>query len=268
VQHHHAHIAAVAAEHGVTEPILGLALDGVGLGSDGSAWGGELLRVEGSEFSRLGHLSPLPLPGGDKAAKEPWRMAAAALFRLRRTEEIPLRFPSQPLARQLHVLLEHDVHCPPTTSLGRWFDAAAGLLGAREVMAYEGQAAMLLEGLAEGAGEVEPLADGYSLDESGRLDLLPLLARLADEPDAAFGAALFHATLAQALADWTERAARREGLTTVALGGGCFLNHILSRNLTRLLTERGLTVLTANQAPPNDGGLSLGQAWVAMQQIR
>jgi hydrogenase maturation protein HypF len=158
------------------------------------------------------------------------------------------------------VLLEHDVHCPPTTSLGRWFDAAAGLLGAREVMAYEGQAAMLLEGLAEGAGEVEPLADGYSLDESGRLDLLPLLARLADEPDAAFGAALFHATLAQALADWTERAARREGLTTVALGGGCFLNHILSRNLTRLLTERGLTVLTANQAPPNDGGLSLGQA--------
>ena len=268
VQHHHAHIAAVVAEHGVTEPILGLALDGVGLGSDGSAWGGELLRVEGSEFSRLGHLSPLPLPGGDKAAKEPWRMAAAALFRLRRTEEIPLRFPSQPLARQLHVLLEHDVHCPPTTSLGRWFDAAAGLLGAREVMAYEGQAAMLLEGLAEGAGEVEPLADGYSLDESGRLDLLPLLARLADEPDAAFGAALFHATLAQALADWTERAARREGLTTVALGGGCFLNHILSRNLTRLLTERGLTVLTANQAPPNDGGLSLGQAWVAMQQIR
>jgi hydrogenase maturation protein HypF len=268
VQHHHAHIAAVVAEHGVTEPILGLALDGVGLGSDGSAWGGELLRVEGSEFSRLGHLSPLPLPGGDKAAKEPWRMAAAALFRLRRTEEIPLRFPSQPLARQLHVLLEHDVHCPPTTSLGRWFDAAAGLLGAREVMAYEGQAAMLLEGLAEGAGEVEPLADGYTLDDSGRLDLLPLLAHLADGPDAAYGAALFHATLARALADWTERAAHQAGLTTVALGGGCFLNHILSRNLTRLLTERNLTVLDARQAPPNDGGLSLGQAWVAMQQIR
>jgi hydrogenase maturation protein HypF len=268
VQHHHAHIAAVAAEHGVSEPILGLALDGVGLGSDGQAWGGELLRVEEGGFTRLGHLSPLPLPGGDKAAKEPWRMAAAALFKLGRTDEIPRRFPGQPMARQLHVMLERDLHCPPTTSLGRWFDAAAGLLGAREVMAYEGQAAMLLEGLAEAAGDVEPLADGYSLDDSGRLDLLPLLARLADEPDAAHGAALFHATLAHALADWTERAARREGLTTIALGGGCFLNHILTRDLTRLLTERNLTVLDARQAPPNDGGLSLGQAWVAMLRSR
>jgi len=291
VQHHHAHIAAVAAEHGVSEPILGLALDGVGLGieetlspnpspqlgegsvmrrsaaSAGTAWGGELLRVDGANFSRLGHLSPLALPGGDKAAKEPWRMAAAALFKLGRSEEIPRRFPGQPLARPLHVMLEHDVHCPPTTSLGRWFDAAAGLLGVREVMAYEGQAAMLLEGLAERGGEVAPWTEGYVLDASGQLDLLPLLARLADETDPARGAALFHATLALALAEWTERAARREGLTTVALGGGCFLNHILSRNLGRLLGERGLTVLEARQAPPNDGGLSLGQAWVAIQSF-
>jgi hydrogenase maturation protein HypF len=268
VQHHHAHIAAVAAEHGATGPLLGLALDGVGLGSDGGAWGGELLRVEGANFSRLGHLSPLPLPGGDKAAKEPWRMAAAALFKLGRTGEISRRFPGQPLARPLHVMLEHDVHCPPTTSLGRWFDAAAGLLGAREVMAYEGQAAMLLEGLAERGGEVAAWAGGYVLDADGQLDLLPLLARLADESDPARGAALFHATLALALAEWTERAARREGLTTVALGGGCFLNHILSRDLGRRLTERGLTVLEARQAPPNDGGLSLGQAWVAMLRSR
>ncbi len=293
VQHHHAHIAAVAAEHGVTEPLLGLALDGVGLGTDGSAWGGELLRLDGAQsgadFTRLGHLSSMPLPGGDKAAKEPWRMAAAALYRLGRADDIPRRFPGQPMARQLHVMLERDLHCPPTTSLGRWFDAAAGLLGAREVMAYEGQAAMLLEGLAEVAGPVMAWDEGYRILDSvipanagiqidaswtpfsdgvtSQLDLLPLLARLADETDAAHGAALFHATLAQALADWTERAARREGLTTIALGGGCFLNHILSRNLTRLLTERGFTVLSARQAPPNDGGLSLGQAWVAMQSI-
>jgi hydrogenase maturation protein HypF len=267
VQHHHAHIAAVAAEHGVSGPILGLALDGVGLGSDGGAWGGELLRVEGAGFTRLGHLSPLALPGGDKAAKEPWRMAAAALFKLGRVDEIPRRFPGQPLARPLRVMLENDVHCPPTTSLGRWFDAAAGLLGAREVMAYEGQAAMLLEGMAEQGGDVAPWTDGYVLNESGQLDLLPLLARLADEPDPVHGAALFHATLALALADWTERAARREGLTTVALGGGCFLNHILSRDLGRLLAERGLAVLEARQAPPNDGGLSLGQAWVAIHSL-
>jgi hydrogenase maturation protein HypF len=265
VQHHHAHIAAVAAEHAITGPILGLALDGVGLGSDGAAWGGELLRVEGADFTRLGHLSLLPLPGGDKAASQPWRMAAAALHLLGRGDEIARRFPGQPAAAQLQKVLVRGLNCPATSSLGRWFDAAAGLLGAREVMAYEGQAAMLLEGLAEKAGVVAPLPGGYVLHDDGRLDLLPLLARLADEQDAAFGAALFHATLAQGLAEWLERAAAGEGLNTVALGGGCFLNHLLSRALTRLLAARGFSVLAARQAPPNDGGLSLGQAWVAMQ---
>ncbi|MDD5390246.1 MAG: carbamoyltransferase HypF [Gallionellaceae bacterium] len=268
VQHHHAHIAAVAAEHGVTGPLLGLALDGVGLGSDGSAWGGELLRVDGADFTRLGNLLPIPLPGGDKAASQPWRMAAAALHLMGRGDEIARRFPEQPAAAQLQQLLERGLNCPPTSSLGRWFDAAAGLLGAREVIAYEGQAAMLLEGLAEKATPVAPLAGGYVLHDDGRLDMLPLLARLVEEQDAAFGAALFHATLAQGLAEWLERAAAREGLSTVALGGGCFLNHILSRELTSLLAARGFTVLSARQAPPNDGGLSLGQAWVAIQKCR
>ena len=274
VQHHHSHVAAVAAEHGVEYPILGLALDGVGLGSDGQAWGGELLRMEGPDeggkFARLGHLTPLPLPGGDKAASQPWRMAAAALFLLGRTDEIPRRFPDQPMAGQLHVMLERDLHCPPTTSLGRWFDAAAGLLGIRDVMAYEGQAAMLLEGLAEQAGEVVPMADGYILHADGHkvtLDLLPLLARLADETDAARGAAFFHATLARALTDWTLQAAESRGLDTIALGGGCFLNHILSRQLAAQLGQRGLRVLEARQIPPNDGGLSLGQAWVAIGSL-
>lgn len=265
VQHHHAHIAAVAAEHGIDEPILGLALDGVGLGSDGSAWGGELLRVEGASFARLGHLTPLPLPGGDKAAKEPWRMAAAALFLLGRADGIPRRFPTQPMAGQLRTMLERGSHCPPTTSLGRWFDAAAGLLGIREAMAYEGQAAMLLEGLAERAGDVAPMAEGYVIHADGRLDLLPLLARLADEKNAVHGAALFHATLAQALAEWASLAAKQQNLSTIALGGGCFLNHILTRTLRTRLRDQGLTVLEARQVPPNDGGLSLGQAWVAMR---
>lgn len=268
VQHHHAHIAAVAAEHGVSGPILGLALDGVGLGSDGTAWGGELLRVDGPRFSRLGHLAPLPLAGGDKAAKEPWRMAAAVLHRLGRGEEIARRFPAQPAAEQLHHLLQRGLNCPSSSSLGRWFDAAAGLLRVREVMAYEGQAAMLLEGLAERAGAIAALDEGYILHDDGRLDLLPLLARLADETDPIRGAGLLHATLAQALADLTERAARQQGVHTVALGGGCLLNAILSRGLRQRLSAHGLTVLEASQVPPNDGGLSLGQAWVAMQHIQ
>jgi hydrogenase maturation protein HypF len=267
VQHHHAHIAAVAADQGETGPLLGLALDGVGLGSDGGAWGGELLRMEGAGFTRLGNLAPIPLPGGDKAAREPWRMAAAALHRLGRGEEIARRFRGQPAAAQLSRLLQRGLNCPPSSSLGRCFDAAAGLLGVREVMAYEGQAAMLLEGLAEGAGDVEALAGGYVLHDDG-LDLLPLLGHLADVGDPVFGAGLFHATLIHALADWVERAARQQGLSSVALGGGCFLNHVLSLGLTQLLAARGLTLLHARQVAPNDGGLSLGQAWVAMQACR
>lgn len=269
VQHHHAHIAAIAAEHGVAGPLLGLALDGVGLGSDGTAWGGELLRVEGAAFTRLGSLIPLPLPGGDRAAREPWRMAAAVLHRLGRGEEIPRRFAGQPQAAGVQRLLATRPTLATTTSMGRCFDAAAGLLGVRAVMSFEGQAAMLLEGLAETAGvdAVAPLADGWRLTEAGALDLLPLFAHLADVRDAAHGAALFHATLAHALADWVGQAAARTGVTQVALAGGCLLNAILVRRLIGLLTRQGLRVYTARQIPPNDGGLSLGQAWVAIQSL-
>ncbi len=268
VQHHHAHIAAVAAEHASPDRMLGLALDGVGLGDDGTAWGGELLLVEGASHSRLGHLSHIPLPGGDKAAREPWRMAAAALFKLGRGDEIGQRFAAQPAAKQLLQLLERGINCPPSSSLGRWFDAAAGLLGVREVMAYEGQAAMLLEGLAAAReGQVAPMPGGFILHADGRLDLLPLLRRLAGETDVAFGAALFHTTLAHALAEWTEHAAQVRGINTVALGGGCFLNQVLASILTEQLERRGIAVLAARQAPPNDGGLSLGQAWITMQTL-
>ena len=267
VQHHHAHLAAVAAEHGHVGPLLGLALDGVGLGSDGQAWGGELLAVDGDSFTRLGHLAPLPLPGGDKAAREPWRMAATALHQLGRQAEITQRFGHHASAAQLPVLIERGLNTPQSTSLGRWFDAAAGLLGVCEVMSYEGQAAMLLEGLAEMVGELPPLNEAYVLHADGRLDLLPLLGWLADGRDAATGAAVFHGTLASALADWVRQAAAQAGIRTVALGGGCFLNHVLTRQLLLRLQVQGLTVLTARQAPPNDGGLSLGQAWIAQQYL-
>jgi hydrogenase maturation protein HypF len=266
VQHHHAHIAAVAAEHRVEGPLLGVALDGVGLGDDGQAWGGELLRVDGARFARLGHLRELRLPGGDRAAREPWRMAAAVLHELGRGGEIAGRFAAQPAAAAVAELLARDVNCPRTSSAGRWFDAAAGLLGVSQVMNYEGQAAMLLEALAARHGDV-PLRAGLWRLDGLVLDLLPLAQRLADERDAAAGAALFHATLAAALAEWIALAARRERLTTVALGGGCLLNRLLGAQLAALLRARGVTVLAAEQAPPNDGGIALGQAWVAQRQL-
>ena len=264
VQHHHAHAAAVLAEHGMQGSTLALSLDGVGTGSDGAAWGGELLSVDGARFERLGHVEPLALPGGDRAANEPWRMAAAALHRIGRTSEISERFASQAAASAVTQMLSADIHCPPTSSMGRMFDAAAGLLGIKAVMAYEGQAAMLMEGLAQRYGDILPLDQGWRI-EQGRLDLLPLLAVLADEKNAERGAALFHATVVAAIADWVRALA--PGARAVVGSGGCFLNQVLVRGLRARLGAQGVQIIEARQVPPNDGGLSVGQAWVALQHL-
>ncbi|KFB66136.1 carbamoyltransferase HypF [Candidatus Accumulibacter vicinus] len=264
VQHHHAHAAAVLAEHGMQGAHLALSLDGVGLGTDGAAWGGELLRVDGARFERLGHLSPLALPGGDRAANEPWRMAAAVLHQLGRNREISERFIGQQAAPAVAQMLASDILCPPTTSMGRIFDAAAGLLGIRSVMAYEGQAAMFMEGLAQCYGDILPLDQGWRIAQ-GRLDLLPLLAVLADEKNAERGAALFHATLAAAIADWVRVLA--PGEKAVVGSGGCFLNQVLVRGLRARLGAQGIKLVEARQVPPNDGGLSVGQAWIALQHL-
>ncbi len=271
VQHHHAHIAAVAAEHGVTVALLGLALDGVGLGSDDAAWGGELLRVDTTGFERLGHFTPLALPGGDAAAREPWRLAAAALHRLGRGHEIETRYGHRRAAVAVHQMLDRGLRCPPTSSAGRWFDAAAALLGAGETSQFEGQAPMRLEALAAGGMATLSAGDGaglVTLQPDGTLDPTPLLARLADEEHGAHGAALFHQALADGLARWVGQAAAQTGLSTVALGGGCFLNALLTALLLPRLQALGLHVLQARQAPPNDGGLALGQAWVALQRLQ
>jgi hydrogenase maturation protein HypF len=265
VQHHHAHIAALCAEHGISEPVLGLALDGVGLGTDGTPWGGELLRVAGADFQRIGHLAPLAMPGGDRAAIEPWRMAAAVLFQLGRSDRIAQRFPKQAGVATIATMLQRGLNCPTTSSMGRLFDAAAGLLGVSEVQEFEAQAAIALQSLAEQHGAVAPLADGYRIDANGALDFLPLLAVLADCKDTAYGAALFHDTLADVLAEWVGLASFRLKISKVALGGGCFHNAILLRRLTDNLVGRGLHVLVARQALSDDSAISLGQAWVAMQ---
>lgn len=267
VQHHHAHIAAVCAEYGVEEPVLGLALDGVGLGDDGGGWGGELLRVHGAESSRLGHLSHLPLPGGDRAAREPWRMAAAALHGMGRGEEIIRRFPDQPAAPTVAAMLARATRCPPTSSAGRLFDAAAALLGVCHVHSYEGEAAMQLEALALQHGAVPPLSAGWRLKADGTLDFLPLLQTLTECDHPGRGAAYFHATLIQGLSAWVKWAAAGQRLETVVLAGGCFLNGILAEGLATALRGFGLRVLLARQLPCNDGAIALGQVWVAAHAL-
>lgn len=271
VQHHHAHIAAVAAEHGAEGPLLGLALDGVGLGTDGHAWGGELLSVDGAGFERLGHLRPLALPGGDRAARDPWRMAAAVLFDLGRGAEIAPRFAEQPGAGTVAAMLEKSLNSPRTSSMGRVFDAAAGLLGICPRMEFEAQAAIALEQQAtayiEAHGWPPPLQDGWHIDGTGQLDLLPLLGALSAEPDTGYGAALFHATLVAALLQWVVRAAEATGIERLACGGGCFFNKLLRAGMVEKVPHTGLQLLLPKQLLPGDTAISLGQAWVAMHLL-
>jgi hydrogenase maturation protein HypF len=273
VQHHHAHIAAVCAEHGEEGCVLGLALDGVGLGTDGSAWGGELLQVQGAHFERLGHLQPLQMPGGDKAAREPWRMASSVLFAAGRGEEIVQRFADQAGAAMVLSQLQRNLNCPETSSMGRVFDAAAGLLGICPVMAFEAEAAILLEKAATAwiaeHGWPVCLSGGYliSEEESGVvLNFRPLLLALADWPadkTVEEAAAVFHASLVAALVDWVSLVARKSGLNKMAVAGGCFFNRLLSSHLPVALESQGLQVLMLKQLSPGDTSIALGQAWIA-----
>jgi hydrogenase maturation protein HypF len=262
VQHHAAHLAAVAAEHRLAGPALGLALDGHGLGLDGGAWGGEMLRLDGGRVDRLGHLAPLPLPGGDKAAREPWRMGVGALVAVGRANLAAALFPKAPLATPLARRIAGGDETLVTTSLGRLFDAVAALLGVREVQDYEGQAAMELEALVDGP---EVLDGGWKL-EDGVLSFAPLLNHIARfRPDARLGASLFHGTLIDGLAALAADGASRTGTATVVLGGGCMMNRVLAEGLTAALAVLGLKPLMARRLPPNDGGLSYGQVALARQ---
>lgn len=268
VQHHHAHAAVVQAEYGLGGDLLvALALDGVGLGSDGNAWGGEVLLLSCAAWQRLDHLPTLPLPGGDIAAREPWRLAAAVLHRLGRADEIEPRFAPHvgaPLARGVRTLLDRNFNCPPSSGAGRWFDAAAGLLGVSTRQADEAEAAIALERLA-----TVWLEQGGKLPERAPrgLDLWPLAAVLANERNAARGAARFHRSLARALVNVAAESARMHGGSQVALVGGCFFNALLRREVAEGLLARGLNVLLPQQVSCGDAGLALGQAWAASLQI-
>jgi hydrogenase maturation protein HypF len=175
VQHHHAHLAAVIAEHGLSGPTLGLALDGYGLGKNGGAWGGELMMLEGASCERMGHITPLPLPGGDKAAREPWRMAVGLWQRLAPDLPLPQHLSERPGLPMLLRQLETGLNCPDTTSMGRWFDAIAGLTGICPEQSFESEAAQKLEALA---ADCAPLAGGWQVSAANLLDLTPLARQL------------------------------------------------------------------------------------------
>ena len=282
VQHHHAHAAAVLAEHGVHGPVIALTLDGVGLGLDGTAWGGELLWVHGARCERVGHLGALALPGGDVAAREPWRMAAALLHASGQADQIVPRFApvvGETAARTVQTMLARGLNCPQTTAAGRWFDAVAGLLGLAVRQGIEAQAAIALEQAAARhlqahgsmlAQRTEPAL--APVDAAGCIDLRPLCLPWAQwhAPSPAqveAAAAQFHLALADALVARATQVASERGVRSVVLGGGCFFNRILAERCVAGLQAQGLRVHTAQALSCGDAGLALGQAWVAAQQL-
>jgi hydrogenase maturation protein HypF len=258
VQHHHAHLASVAAEHHILEPALGLALDGYGYGTDSNAWGGELFLLNHTNAKRLGSLLPIPQPGGDVAAREPWRMAASVLHALGKNSDIAIRFANQPQATRLTKLFKSNSPMPLTSSCGRLFDAASALLGINTISHYEGHAASQLESLVTGP---KVLPNGWSI-HNNQFSLLPMFLKLLDV-DPVSGANLFHGTLIAGLAEWILFWSKKVSSQVVLLSGGCFLNKVLSEGLSLQLAQQGLKVYLPQRLPPNDGGLSLGQAWVA-----
>ncbi len=275
VQHHHAHIASVLAEHGLTGPVIGVAADGTGYGTDGTIWGCEVLAADLIDFERLAHLDYVPLPGGEQAVRQPWRMTAVYLAQAYGDAFLDLDIP---FVRQLdraawHTLAqmsERGLNSPHTSSLGRLFDAVAALLGMRRQVFYEGQAAIELEAQASiGAG-----AYPFAIEDGApaRLDVRPLMRAIVADLQAKASipeiAGRFHASIALGLSEACRRARAQTGLNTVALSGGSFQNRLLLEQLLARLEGMGFQVYINRRVPPNDGGLSLGQAAVAAARLR
>jgi hydrogenase maturation protein HypF len=279
IQHHHAHVAALLAEHGVIEPTIGLVCDGVGYGADGGVWGGEIFVATLADFERVGSFRPLRLPGGDAAAKETGRCAVSWLVDALGPgclESDPARriMPDDRRRRMIGRMLDADMNCPPSTGTGRLFDAAAALLGLCDYNHHEAMSGMALEAAASRSGARPPGADMIEMQrgEPFALDHRPLARALVEglergesTDDLAF---LFHDAIADALARAARRVADATGIETVGLTGGVFCNALLTDLVIRRLTPAGMRVLTHEQVPPNDGGIALGQAAIAAARLR
>ncbi len=272
VQHHHAHIASCMAENGCEGPVIGVAWDGTGYGSNGRIWGGEFLVADYAQFERLTHLEEVPLAGGEQAIRQPWRMAASYLHRVYgdAMEGLDLDFIRRldrrawPIIRQM---IARGVNSPLTSSAGRLFDAVAALLGLRDEVQYEAQAAVELEMLADGtATEAYP----FRIMSGGRpmvVETKGIIKGIVDDLTRGAGASLiaakFHTTLAEIILEVCCRIRELTGLGRVALSGGVFQNVRLLTETVGRLTAAGFEVYTHSRVPPNDGGIALGQATVA-----
>jgi len=272
VQHHHAHIASCFAEHGFEGPAIGLAMDGTGLGLDGAIWGGEVLLCDMVSFSRRAHLQYVPLPGGDAAARSPWRMGLVVLHQAYGEALFDLTIPFvQELNREtasiILQMVEKGVNSPLTSSCGRLFDAVSALVGIRKEIAYEGQAAIELEMCRKPGEEGVYAFDVYAEAGEWIMETAPIVRGVVTDllegelPDVISGR--FHNTLIKMLHQICVTIRTESHVAQVALSGGVFQNETLLSGLTKALVADGFGVLSQSKVPANDGGLSLGQAVIA-----
>ena len=273
VQHHHAHMASCMAEHGLSGSVIGVTFDGAGYGDDGAVWGGEFLAGDYRSFRRAAQLRYVPLPGGDRAVREPWRMAVSHMLDAG-CDLASLECAAGPVAlRTVTAMIERRLNAPLTSSAGRLFDAVAALAGVRQEVSYEGQAAIELERMAwnespQGIYDFGLIREEFDAGQPQIIvDTRPLIRAIA--ADAARGARAeriarrFHDTLVQVVAVVCGEIREHSGLDRVVLSGGVFMNALLTLRTTIRLTDDGFTVYSHQVVPPNDGGLSLGQIAVA-----
>jgi len=271
VQHHHAHIVSCMAEHGLEGPVIGIAFDGLGYGPDGTIWGGEFLIADLAGYTRRAHLRCVSLAGGDSAIREPWRSALSYVKDSLGKNPLALELPgwrsvSLNKVAQVETMLERNVNTFRTSSCGRLFDAVASILGLNHKANFEGQAAMALE-----AAALQGIEDDYPFDieenEPWQIDLRPGIASLVGEvvagSETGVIAAKFHNTLGSVITEVCLRLRKTEGLNRICLSGGTFQNMYLLERVVRRLRERGFQVFVNSKVPPNDGGISLGQAVIA-----
>jgi hydrogenase maturation protein HypF len=271
VQHHHAHIASCMAENHLRGKVIGVAFDGTGYGTDGKIWGGEFLVTDLAGFERRGHLRYVPLPGGDAAVRQPWRMALSYLRDAFGTGPLPPgpKFLQHVPEKQIAVvdaMIARRIHSIETSSSGRLFDAVAALVGLGSQVTFEGQAAIALESTAQAGVE-----DRYSFNvedvEPMQLDMRPMVAEIVQDialnKPVGYISACFHNTLCAAIVEVCQRIRRREKLTRVCLSGGVFQNMYLLKRAVKDLDKDGFQVFLHALVPPNDGGISLGQAAIA-----
>ncbi len=275
VQHHHAHIASVMAEHGFYSAVIGVAFDGTGYGSDGNVWGGEFMLAERGGFERKAHLAYIPMPGGERAIIEPWRMAASYLYSSLGKDDfkkIAPRIFKRVDAKKLSAIikmLEERINSPLTSSAGRVFDAVAAIIGLKDEITFEAEAAIELEAITDEGlvGQKTPYPFNFEDGEPSVIDLRPLIAGIADDTlsgqSQAAISARFHATLAEVVLTVVKDIAGAEGVTDVALSGGVFQNKLFANLCRQRLEAIGFAVYMNERVPSNDGGVSLGQVAAA-----